>query len=46
MIVKIKGSLDIILRELRGEEEKVSAQYFSLKESLTSTETNIKLTSQ
>jgi chromosome segregation ATPase len=46
MIGKIKGSLDIIFRELRAEEEKVSAQYASLKESLTSTEQNIKLTSQ
>jgi hypothetical protein len=46
MITKIKNSLELIFRELRAEEEKVAAQYSSLKESLTNTEQNIKLTSQ
>ncbi len=46
MIGKIKGSLDIIYNELKAEEEKISAQYKSLKESLMNTEQNIKLTSQ
>lgn len=35
-----------MLRELRAEEEKVAAQYSSLKESLANTEQNIKLTTQ
>ncbi len=46
MIAKIKASLEVILRELRAEEEKVAAQYSSLKESLNNTEQNIKLTGQ
>lgn len=46
MIGKIKKSLDIIYNELRAEEEKIAAQYSSLKESLSSTESNIKLTAQ
>ena len=44
MIGKIKGSLDIRFQELKAEEEKISAQYSSLKESLANTEQNIKLT--
>jgi hypothetical protein len=46
MITKIKNSLELIFRELKAEEEKVAAQYSSLKESLSNTEQNIKLTSQ
>lgn len=46
MIGKIKASLDILQGELRAEEEKVAAQLMSLKESLSNTEHNIKLTSQ
>jgi coiled-coil domain-containing protein 40 len=46
MIGKIKGNLDLIFRELKAEEEKVAAQYASLKESLSNTEQNIKLTGQ
>ena len=46
MISKIKSSLDILYGELRGEEEKVSAQLMSLKESLGNTEHNIKITGQ
>ena len=46
MIGKIKGSLDIRFQELKAEEEKISAQYSSLKESLANTEQNIKLTEQ
>lgn len=37
MINKIKGSLDIKYQELMAEEEKISAQYSSLKESLANT---------
>ena len=43
MISKIKSSLDILYGELRAEEEKVSAQLMSLKESLGNTEHNIKI---
>lgn len=46
MIGKIKSNLDNIFRELKAEEEKVAAQYSSLKESLSNTEQNIKLTGQ
>lgn len=46
MIGKIKASLDILHGELRAEEEKVSAQLMSLKESLNNTEHNIKITGQ
>ena len=46
MIGKLKSALDIMFGELRAEEEKVSAQLLSLKESLANTEQNIKLTSQ
>ncbi len=46
MIAKIKTTLDIIFNELKAEEEKVSAQLLSLKESLGNTEQNIKVTSQ
>lgn len=46
MIAKIKKSLDIIYNELRAEEQKIAAQYSSLKESLSNTESNIKLTAQ
>ncbi len=46
MIGKIKGSLQIIYNELRAQEERIAAQYKSLKQSLLSTEVNIKLTSQ
>ena len=46
MIGKIKATLEIIYNELRAEEEKVSAQLMSLKQSLSNTEQNIKITSQ
>ena len=46
LIGKIKGSLDIRFQELKAEEEKISAQYSSLNESLANTEQNIKLTEQ
>ena len=46
MIAKVKAALDIIHGELMAEEEKVSAQLMSLKESLNNTEQNIKVTSQ
>ena len=46
MINKIKATLDIMFGELRAEEEKVSAQLLSLKESLNNTEQNIKVTGQ
>jgi hypothetical protein len=46
MIGKIKASLDILHGELKAEEDKVSAQLMSLKESLNNTEHNIKVTSQ
>lgn len=46
MITKIKNNLDLVFRELKAEEEKVAAQYASLKESLANTEQNIKLTGQ
>ena len=46
MIGKIKSSLDIMFGELHAEEDKVSAQLMSLKESLGNTEHNIKITGQ
>lgn len=46
LIAKMKGNLEIVFQELRAEEEKVAAQYASLKESLGSTELNIKASGQ
>lgn len=45
MISKIKNNLEIKKNELISEEEKVSAQLVSLKESLSNTEQNIKVSS-
>ena len=46
MIGKVKAALDIIHGELMAQEQKVSAQLMSLKESLNNTEQNIKVTNQ
>lgn len=46
LIGKMKSNLEILFQELKAEEEKIAAQYASLKESLGNTEQNIKLSSQ
>ena len=46
LVGKVKGNLEILFQELRAEEEKVAAQYASLRESLGSTEANIRLSGQ
>lgn len=42
----MKSNLEILFQELKAEEDKIAAQYASLKESLGNTEQNIKLSSQ